>query len=82
MALVLVPLWCLREPAPPVQTVAVQRGPIHIHVTTNGQVEPLDEGEVEVRARFGGRVVDIPDPGKRVAAGDEVLRLEDRKSVV
>jgi RND family efflux transporter MFP subunit len=77
VGLVLVPLWCLRDPAPSVRTVVVERGPLEVHVTTNGEVEPMDEAEVEVRARFDGRVVDIPDPGRRVRAGERVVRIDD-----
>ena len=73
--LALVPLWCGRGAPPVVQTVAVTRAPLRVLVSTNAKVEPVDD--IEVRARLDGRVVAIPDPGKRVAAGDEMVRFDE-----
>lgn len=73
--LALVPLWCGRSAPPVVQAVAVTRAPLRVLVSTNGKVEPVDD--IEVRARLDGRVVSIPDPGKRVAADEEVVRFDD-----
>ena len=66
--------WWTREPAPFVLTAQVRRAPLRVLVATNGKVEPVEEEEV--RARFEGRVVKIPDPGKRVTAGEVVLVLD------
>lgn len=70
----LVPWWCGRADPPAVQTVAVKRQPLRVVVSTNGKVEPVDD--IEVRARLDGRIIDIPDPGKRVAAGDPMVRFD------
>jgi HlyD family secretion protein len=67
--------YCGRNTAPSVQTVAAKRAPLRVVVSTNGKVEPVDD--IEVRARLDGRVVYIPDPGKVVAAGDEMVRFDD-----
>ena len=67
--------YCGRNTAPSVQTVAAKRAPLRVVVSTNGKVEPVDD--IEVRARLDGRVVNIPDPGKVVAAGDEMVRFDD-----
>lgn len=75
VALTLVPLWCGRGAPPLVQAVAAARAPLRVVVSTNGKVEPVDD--IEVRARLDGRVVAIPDPGKRVAAGEEMVRFDD-----
>jgi HlyD family secretion protein len=66
--------WWTREPAPFVHTAQVRRAPLRVLVATNGKVEPVEEEEV--RARFEGRIVKIPDPGKRVTAGEVVLVLD------
>jgi HlyD family secretion protein len=68
------PLGCRRDPAPVVQVVAARRAPLQVLVATNGTVEPVDE--IEVRARLDGRIVAIPDAGKRVEAGEEVVRFD------
>ena len=70
----LLPLWWARNPAPIVQAAQVRRGPLVIDVSTNGTVEPIDD--VEVRARVDARVIEIPDAGKVVREGDEVIRLD------
>ena len=75
IALVTVRAYCGRTVAPSVQTVAVRRAPLRVVVSTNGKVEPVDD--IEVRARLDGRVVSIPDPGKVVAAGEEMVRFDD-----
>ena len=75
--LIALPIWCSRAPRPGVQIAHARRGPLQMKVATNGQVEPLDEAEMVVRARLAGRVLALPDPGTRVAAGDELLRIDD-----
>ena len=75
VVLVTVRAWCGRTAAPSVQTVAARRAPLRVVVSTNGKIEPVDD--IEVRARLDGRVVRIPDPGKAVAAGDEMVRFDD-----
>ena len=75
VVLVTVRAWCGRTAAPSVQTVAARRAPLRVVVSTNGKVEPVDD--IEVRARLDGRVVSIPDPGKVVAAGDEMVRFDE-----
>lgn len=70
----LVPLWCSRREPPVVQTAHPVRAPLRVVVSTNGRIEPVDD--LEIRARLDGRVEYIPDPGKRVAAGDVVVRLD------
>jgi HlyD family secretion protein len=75
IVLLTVRAWCGRTGAPTVQTVAARRAPLRVIVSTNGKVEPVDE--IEVRARLDGRVVSIPDPGKVVAAGEEMVRFDD-----
>jgi RND family efflux transporter MFP subunit len=71
----LVPAWCGRRDPPVVQTVAVKRAPLRVIVSTNGKVEPVND--IEVRARLDGRIIDIPDPGKRVQAGETMARFDD-----
>ncbi len=73
-ALVAAPLWCGRGEPPLVQAAAATRGPLRVVVSTNGRVEPIDD--IEVRARLDGRVIEIAEPGKRVAAGEVVARLD------
>jgi RND family efflux transporter MFP subunit len=70
----LVPLWWGREPAPSVRIAEARVAPLVLEVATNGKVEPIED--IEIRARFDGRVLEIPDAGKRVRLGDEVLRLD------
>lgn len=74
LAAAALPLWCQRDQRPTVQAVAARRAPLRVQVSTNGKVEPVDD--LEVRARLDGRIVDIPDAGKRVEAGEEVVRLD------
>lgn len=66
--------WWMRSPALPVDAASVSRGPLSVRVTTNGKVEPIDEAEI--RARFDGRIVEIPEPGTNVAEGDVILRID------
>ena len=68
-------VWWARQPPTIVQATEVRRGGMLVAVTTNGKVEPIDD--IEIRARLDGRVVDIVDAGKQVAAGDVVVRLDD-----
>ena len=71
----LIPTWCGRRDPPAVQAVAVKRSALRVIVSTNGKVEPVDD--IEVRARLDGRVVDIPDPGKRVQPGEAMARFDE-----
>ena len=73
--LVTVRAWCGRTAPPTVQAVAARRAPLRVVVSTNGKVEPVDD--IEVRARLDGRVVSIPDAGKAVASGDEMVRIDE-----
>ena len=77
VAVVLVAFLTLRGggSAPEVQVVRALRGELLVVVATNGVVEPVDE--LRVRARLDGRIVAIPEPGTRVEAGDELLRIDD-----
>lgn len=77
LLLVALPLWCSRTPRPVVQVARAARAPLQMKVATNGEVEPLDEAEVVVRARLDGRVLSLPDPGTHVEEGDDVLRIDD-----
>jgi RND family efflux transporter MFP subunit len=70
----LLPLWWARNPAPIVQAAVVRRGPLVIEVSTNGTVEPIDD--FEVRARVDARIVEIPDAGKVLRPGEDVIRLD------
>lgn len=70
-------LWCARTPALPVEVAQPQRAPLRVEVNTNGTVEPLPESELRVHARLAARVIEIPEPGTRVAVGDVVLQLDD-----
>lgn len=74
IALLTARAWCGRTAAPVVETVAARRAPLHVLVSTNGKIEPVDD--IEVRARLDGRVISIPDAGKRVAAGDEMVGFD------
>ena len=67
--------WLARSPAVPVAVAEVSEGLLAVRVVTNGSVEPF--AEAEVRARLDGRIVEIPEPGARVAAGDVALRIDD-----
>ncbi|MEO8603770.1 MAG: efflux RND transporter periplasmic adaptor subunit [bacterium] len=73
-ALALVPAWWGRQPPPVVQTVAVKHAPLRVVVSTNGKVEPVND--IEVRARLDGRIIDIPDPGKRVQKDEAMARFD------
>lgn len=68
------PLWWARNPAPVVQAAVAERAPLIIEVSTNGTVEPVDD--FEARARVDARIIDIPDAGKVVRKGEEVVRLD------
>jgi len=72
--LLLVPLWWGRTPAPAVRIAEAQVAPLVVEVATNGKVEPVED--IEIRARFDGRILEIPDAGKQVRQGEEVLRLD------
>ncbi len=75
LALGLLPVWCTRSPRREVRAVAARRAPLRVQVATNGKVEPIDD--IEVRARLDGRIVEIPDEaGKRVQAGEEIVRFD------
>lgn len=74
VAAVLLLAWWKHTPALPVDATNVSRGPLALLVTTNGKVEPVEDAEV--RARLDGRIVQIPDPGTKVAKGDVILRID------
>lgn len=75
IALAIVFLWWLTcRPAVQVTAVRARVGPLTASVITNGRVEPIED--VEVRARLDGRIVEIPEPGTRVAEGDVALRID------
>jgi HlyD family secretion protein len=65
--------WLTCSPAVQVTATRVQESPLTERVITNGKVEPIEE--VEVRARLDGRIVEIPEPGTRVAEGEVALRI-------
>jgi HlyD family secretion protein len=65
--------WLTCSPAVQVTATRAQESPLTARVITNGKVEPIEE--VEVRARLDGRIVEIPEPGTRVADGDVALRI-------
>jgi RND family efflux transporter MFP subunit len=71
-------LWCARHPAVPVEAAAARRAQLTVEVNTNGKIEPVPEAEVRVHARLEGRIIEIPEPGTRLEAGDVVLRIDDR----
>src|SRR5215470_7346281 len=75
MAMAAVPIWYMRTPTPVVDATTVRRAPLRVLVSTNGKVEPVRD--VEIRARLDGLVLEIPDAGKQVAAGDVVVRIDD-----
>ena len=70
----LAPVWWGRNPAPVVRVAEARRAALVVEVATNGKVEPVED--MEIRARFGGRILSIPDAGKKVRRGDEVLRID------
>lgn len=67
--------WCTRDPARLVDTAPAVRADLHISVSTNGMVEPLEEAIV--RAGLDGQIVEVADPGAHVEEGSVVLRLDD-----
>jgi RND family efflux transporter MFP subunit len=69
-------LVCARSPAIEVHAASARRAPLRVEVTTNGQIEPLPAAETRVHARLDGRIVEIPEPGARVAAGDVILEID------
>ena len=66
---------CGGKAPPEVDVAAVERDSLEIEVSTNGKVEPIDE--LDLRAHLDGRVVEIPEPGTVVEAGEVVLRIDD-----
>ena len=66
---------CGGKAPPEVDVAAVQRDSLEIEVSTNGKIEPIDE--LDLRAHLDGRVVEIPEPGTVVEAGEVVLRIDD-----
>jgi len=76
--LLLLALWCARHPAVSVETAEARRGPLTVEVSTNGKIEPVPEAEMQVHARLEGRIIEIPEPGTRVEAGEVVLRIDHR----
>jgi HlyD family secretion protein len=66
--------WLTCKPAVQVTATRAREGPLAARVITNGKVEPIEEAEV--RARLDGRIVDIPEPGTRVAEGEVALRID------
>jgi HlyD family secretion protein len=75
VALLVVAGWCTRTPPLAIDAAEVTVGSLRVEVATNGVVEPIDD--TDVRARLDGRVLTVPDPGKRVAAGEEIARIDD-----
>ncbi len=69
-------LLCARNPAVPVEAAAARRAQLTVEVNTNGKIEPVPEAEVRVHARLQGRILEIPEPGTRVDAGDIILRID------
>lgn len=57
-----------------VEAARAKAGELRELVSTNGVVEPIEHAEV--RARLAGRIVDIPEPGTRVKAGQVLLRID------
>jgi len=75
IALAIALLWWLTcRPAVRVTATQAREGPLTARVITNGKVEPIED--VEVRARLDGRIVEIPEPGTRVAAEEVALRID------
>jgi RND family efflux transporter MFP subunit len=68
------PGWLGCSPEVPVTAARAQESPLTARVITNGKVEPIEE--IEMRARLDGRIVEIPEPGTRVAQGDVALRID------
>jgi RND family efflux transporter MFP subunit len=69
-------LWCARAPAIPVDAILAQRAPLRVEVNTNGTVEVVPDAELRLHARLDGRIVEIAEPGTRVAEGDTILRID------
>lgn len=65
---------CSRAPLPEVEVAPVRRDDLAVVVSTNGKIEPIDE--LDVRARLAGRVLEIPEPGTRLKAGELLLRID------
>lgn len=66
--------WLTCEPAVEVTATRPREGPLAALVITNGKLEPIEEAEV--RARLDGRIVEIPEPGARLAEGEVALRID------
>jgi HlyD family secretion protein len=69
-------LWCARAPAIDVDAILAQRAPLRVEVNTNGTVEVVPDAELRLHARLDGRILEIPEPGTRVAEGDTILRID------
>jgi len=67
---------CARAPALPVEVAVARNAPLRVEVNTNGTVEPVPDAELRVHARVAGRILEITEPGTRVAAGDAILEIE------
>jgi HlyD family secretion protein len=67
-------LWYGENPSIPVEVASAERGPLRVTIVTNGAVEPIDK--LEVRARLDGRILEIPDPGRSLEAGEVLLRID------
>jgi RND family efflux transporter MFP subunit len=76
IGLLLAGLWCAQTPPIPVQVATAQHGPLRVEVNTNGKIEPLPDAELRVHARLEARILEIPEPGTRVAAGDVIVKLD------
>ena len=74
LALVAVLLWWAREPSVAVAVAEARAGVLSLLVGTNGVVEPMETAEV--RARLDGRVVEVPEAGSEVSAGELLLEIE------
>jgi RND family efflux transporter MFP subunit len=70
-------LLCARNPAVSVEAAEARRAQLTVEVNTNGKIEPVPAAEVRVHARLPGRIIEIPEPGTRVDAGDTILRIDD-----
>jgi len=74
--LLMLTLWCARTPAIAVDAILAQRAPLRVEVNTNGTIEVVPAAELRLHARLDGRIVEIPEPGTRVAEGDTILRID------
>jgi RND family efflux transporter MFP subunit len=70
-------LLCARHPTVPVEAAAARHAQLTVEVSTNGKIEPVPEAEVRVHARLEGRIIEIPEPGTRLNAGDTLLQIDD-----